>query len=63
MRVVSKFLGSGFGGKLWPWAQCIQPDFVNHAGMLDDYKEDCGEATPMQYSVANLRMGGRWGGG
>src|SRR3954469_9318337 len=22
VRVVTKFLGSGFGGKLWPWAHC-----------------------------------------
>ncbi len=22
VRVVSKFLGSGFGGKLWPWTHC-----------------------------------------
>jgi xanthine dehydrogenase YagR molybdenum-binding subunit len=105
VRVVSKFLGSGFGGKLWPWTHCylaaeaarqlqkpvqlvvsrkmmfhavghrprtvqrvrigatpdgkllsLQHDFVNHVGMLDDYKEDCGEATPMQYSVVNLRV-------
>jgi xanthine dehydrogenase YagR molybdenum-binding subunit len=105
VRVISKYLGSGFGGKLWPWTHCylaaeaarqlqkpvklvvsrkmmfqtvghrprtvqrvrigvtpegkllsLQHDFVNHAGMLDDYKEDCGEATPMQYSVPNLRV-------
>jgi xanthine dehydrogenase YagR molybdenum-binding subunit len=105
VRVVSKFLGSGFGGKLWPWTHCylaaeaarqlrkpvklvvsrkmmfqtvghrprtvqrvrigttpegkllsLQHDIVHHAAMLDDYKEDCGEATPMQYSVPNLRV-------
>ena len=22
VRVISKFLGSGFGGKLWPWTHC-----------------------------------------
>ena len=22
VRVVTKFLGSGFGGKLWPWTHC-----------------------------------------
>src|SRR5437868_2238705 len=22
VRVITKFLGSGFGGKLWPWTQC-----------------------------------------
>src|SRR5438874_2490178 len=22
VRVISKFVGSGFGGKLWPWTQC-----------------------------------------
>jgi xanthine dehydrogenase YagR molybdenum-binding subunit len=105
VRVISKFLGSGFGGKLWPWTHCylaaeaarqlqkpvqlvvsrkmmfqtvghrprtvqrvrigatpegkllsLQHDFVHHVAMLDDYKEDCGEATPMQYSVPNLRV-------
>src|SRR5258708_5849931 len=23
VRVISKFLGSGFGGKLWPWTHCL----------------------------------------
>lgn len=107
VRVISKFLGSGFGGKLWPWTHCVlaaaasrnlgkpvklvlsrkmmfqavghrprtqqrvrlgatpkgklvslQHDFVTHIGMLDEYKEDCGEATPFQYSVPNLRVTG-----
>ena len=22
VRVITKFLGSGFGGKLWPWTHC-----------------------------------------
>lgn len=105
VRVISKFLGSGFGGKLWPWTHCylaaeaarqlqkpvklvvsrrmmfqtvghrpltvqrvrigasaegkllsLQHDFINHVGMLDDYKEDCGESTALQYSVPNLRV-------
>jgi xanthine dehydrogenase YagR molybdenum-binding subunit len=105
VRVVSKFLGSGFGGKLWPWTHCylageaarqlrkpvklvvsrkmmfetvghrprtvqrvrigatregkllsLQHDFVYHRAMLDDYKEDCGDATPMQYGIPNLRV-------
>jgi xanthine dehydrogenase YagR molybdenum-binding subunit len=105
VRVVSKFLGSGFGGKLWPWTHCylaaeaarqlqrpvklvvsrkmmfqtvghrprtvqrvrigatpdgkltsLQHDVVHHVAMIEDYKEDCGEATPMQYSVPNLRV-------
>jgi xanthine dehydrogenase YagR molybdenum-binding subunit len=105
VRVVSKYLGSGFGGKLWPWTHCylaaeaarqlqqpvklvvsrkmmfqtvgnrprtvqrvrigathegkllsLQHDFVQTSAMLDDYKEHCGEATPMQYSVPNLRV-------
>lgn len=105
VRVISQFLGSGFGGKLWPWTHCylaaeaarqlqqpvklvisrkmmfqtaghrprtvqrvrigatregkllsLQHDSVNHVGMLDDYKEDCGESTALQYSVANLRV-------
>jgi xanthine dehydrogenase YagR molybdenum-binding subunit len=105
LRVVSKFLGSGFGGKLWPWTHSalaaaaarnltapvklvvsrqmefmtvghrprtqqrvrigasadgrlvsLQQDWVNHTSILDDYKEDCGEATPFLYSVPNVRV-------
>src|SRR6185503_523601 len=22
VRIITKFLGSGFGGKLWPWSHC-----------------------------------------
>ncbi len=107
VRIVSRFLGSGFGGKLWPWSHCLiaaaaarrlgkpvklvlsrkmmfqavghrprtvqrvriaadrggklvalQHDIVNHTAILDDYKEDCGESTPMQYGVPNLRVPG-----
>jgi xanthine dehydrogenase YagR molybdenum-binding subunit len=105
VRVITRFLGSGFGGKLWPWTHCalaaaaarqlgkpvklvvsrkmmfqtvghrprtqqrvrlgatpdgklvsLQHDYVNHTAMLDDYKENCGEATPYLYSVPNLRI-------
>lgn len=108
VRVISKFLGSGFGGKLWPWPHCalaaaaarnlqkpvklvlsrpmmfatvghrprteqrvrlgaaatgkltsLQHDYVNHTSIQDDYKENCGEATPYQYSVPNLRVTSR----
>src|SRR5438445_2676190 len=105
VRVVSRFVGSGFGSKLWPWTQCplaaaaarqlgkpvklvvsrkmmfqsvghrartqqrvrfgatpdgklisLQHDYVYHRSMLDAHHEDCGEATPLQYSVPNLRV-------
>lgn len=105
VRVISKFLGSGFGGKLFPWpysplaaaaarelgrpvklvlnrAQVfqtvgrrpqtqqrvrlsassdgkltsIQHDFVNHTAMLDDYEENCGEATGYLYSCPNVSI-------
>jgi xanthine dehydrogenase YagR molybdenum-binding subunit len=105
VRVITKFMGSGFGGKLWPWTQSalaaaaarqlgrpvklvvsrrmmfqtvghrpriqqrirlsatrdgkltsLRQDWVNHASILDDYKENCGEATPQMYSVPNLRI-------
>ena len=105
VRVVTKYLGSGFGGKLWPWPQSplaaaaarklgapvkivvtrehmftnvghrpvtvqrvrlsadadgrltsLQHDCTNHTGMLDDYDENCAEATPFFYSVPNLRV-------
>jgi xanthine dehydrogenase YagR molybdenum-binding subunit len=105
VQVISRFLGSGFGGKLFPWPHSIlaatasrelnrpvklvvsrglmfsnvghrpltqqkvglaatpdgklvslQHDYVNHTSILDDYEENCGEATPYLYSVPNLRV-------
>ncbi|HEY2587808.1 MAG TPA: xanthine dehydrogenase family protein molybdopterin-binding subunit [Tepidisphaeraceae bacterium] len=105
VRVITQFVGSGFGGKLWPWTHCVlaaaavrqlgrpiklvvsrkmmfhavghrprtqqrvrlgataegklvslQHDYVNHRAILDDYHEDCGEATAFLYSVPNLRV-------
>ncbi len=105
VRVITQFLGSGFGGKLWPWTQSalaaaaarqlgrpvklvvsrrmmfqtvghrpriqqrirlsatrdgkltsLRQDWVNHTSILDDYKENCGEATAHMYSVPNLRI-------
>ncbi len=105
VRVIAKFIGSGFGSKLWPWSQSplaaatamklgrpvklvlsrammfhgvghrprteqrvrlgaeangklvsVQHDYVNATSILDDYEENCGEATPHMYSVANLRV-------
>lgn len=105
VRVITQFVGSGFGSKLWPWTHCplaaaaarqlrkpvklvlsrrmmfqtvghrpltqqrvrlgaardgklmsIQHDYVYHRSILDPYHEDCGEATPFQYSVPNLRV-------
>jgi xanthine dehydrogenase YagR molybdenum-binding subunit len=103
VRVIAKFIGSGFGSKLWPWSQSplaaavaiklgrpiklvlsrpmmfhsvghrprieqrvrlggsadgrlmsLQHDYVNATSILDDYDENCGEATPHMYSVPNL---------
>ncbi len=105
VRVISRFLGSGFGSKLWPWPHCfiaaaaakqlgkpiklvlsrkmnfeaaghrpltqqrmriaadqdgklvsLTQDYLTHTSILDDYKENCGEATPFLYSTANLRV-------
>jgi xanthine dehydrogenase YagR molybdenum-binding subunit len=105
VRVITKFVGSGFGSKLWPWTHCtlavaaarqlskpvklvisrkmmfqtvghrprtqqrvrlgatadgklvsLQHDYVNHHAILDNYHEDCGEATTFHYSVPNLRV-------
>jgi xanthine dehydrogenase YagR molybdenum-binding subunit len=105
VRVISKFLGSGFGNKLFPWSHSplagaaaialkqpvklvlsrpmnfystghrprteqrmrigaklegklvsLQHDYVNATSILDDYVENCGEATPHMYSVPNLRV-------
>lgn len=103
VRVITKFVGSGFGSKLWPWTHCslavaaarelgrpvklvvsrqmmfqtvghrpstqqrvrlgatkegklvsLQHDYVYTKSLLDDYHEDCGEATAFHYSVPNL---------
>jgi xanthine dehydrogenase YagR molybdenum-binding subunit len=105
VRVITKFVGSGFGSKLWPWTHCplaaaasrqlgkpvrlvlsrkmmfetvghrartqqrvrlgatpegklvsLQHDYVYHRSVLDDYHENCGEATAFHYSVPNLRV-------
>ena len=105
VRVITKFVGSGFGSKLWPWTHCplavaaarqlgkpvklvlsrkmmfqsvghrprtqqriclgatidgklvsLQHDYVNDHSILDNYHEDCGEATAFHYSVPNLRV-------
>src|SRR5438132_1353644 len=105
VRIVTKFVGSGFGSKLWPWSHCplaaaaarqlgkpvqvvvsrkmmfqavghrprtqqrvrlgaspegkllsLQHDYVCQKAILDDYHEDCGEATAFHYSVPNLRV-------
>src|SRR5918996_1092788 len=105
VRVITKFVGSGFGSKLCPWTQCplaaaaarqvgqpvklvlsrkmmfqsvghrprtqqrvrlgatsegklvsLQHDYVYQRSVLDAHHEDCGEATPFQYSVPNLRV-------
>src|SRR5438105_10491548 len=105
VRVITKFVGSGFGNKLWPWTHCplaaaaarqvgkpvklvlsrkmmfqsvghrtrtqqrvrlgatldgklvsLQHDYVYQRSLLDAHHEDCGEATPFQYSVPNLRV-------
>src|SRR6266487_3129711 len=105
VRVITKFVGSGFGSKLWPWTHCplaaaaarqlgkpvklvlsrkmmfqtaghrahtqqrvrlgatpegklasLQHDYVYERSMLDDYHENCGEATSFHYSVPNLQV-------
>lgn len=104
IRVVSNYIGSGFGGKLFPWPHSalaavasrklnrpvkltlsrkmmfsnvghrprtqqrirlgatngklvsLQHDYRNHTSLIDDITENCGEATPFLYSVANLRV-------
>lgn len=105
VKVVTKFLGSGFGGKLWPWPfnalaataardldrpvklvlsrqqsfqgvghrprtqqhirlsaspdgklTSIGHDYVNMTSILDDYEENCGEASGYLYSCPNVRI-------
>jgi xanthine dehydrogenase YagR molybdenum-binding subunit len=45
-------LGATRDGKL----VSLQHDYIYHRSMLDAHHEDCGEATPFQYSVPNLRV-------
>jgi xanthine dehydrogenase YagR molybdenum-binding subunit len=45
-------LGASQDGKL----VSLQHDYVNHTSILDDYEENCAEATPYLYSVPNLRV-------
>jgi xanthine dehydrogenase YagR molybdenum-binding subunit len=105
VQVVSKFIGSGFGGKLFPWPHSalaatasrrldrpvkltlsrkmmfsnvghrprtqqrmrigatregkllsLEQHYRNHTSLTDNIKENCGEATPFLYSVANLHV-------
>jgi len=105
LEIISKFIGSGFGGKLFPWphsALCavaarqvnrpvklvvtrqmmfydvghrprteqrlrlgatsdgkllaLMQDYRNHTSLIDDVRENCGEATPFLYSTPNLRV-------
>ncbi|HEY3242602.1 MAG TPA: xanthine dehydrogenase family protein molybdopterin-binding subunit [Phycisphaerae bacterium] len=105
VRIITKFVGSGFGSKLFPWTHCslaaaaarqlskpvklvisrkmmfqtvghrprtqqrvrlgantdgklvsLQHDYAYDTSILDNHHEDCGEATPFQYSVPNLRV-------
>src|SRR5690606_15893539 len=105
VRVISHYLGSGFGGKLWPWPHSLlaavaarqlgrpvklvisramtfhgaghrpytrqrmrlgatadgrlvslQQHYLSQASMLDDYRENCAEATPHMYSTPNLKV-------
>lgn len=105
VRVISHYLGSGFGGKLWPWPHSllaaaatrmlgrpvkvvlsrrmlfqnvghrpalrqrmrlgatrdgrlvsVQQHYLSQASMLDDYRENCAEATPHMYSTPNLKV-------
>jgi xanthine dehydrogenase YagR molybdenum-binding subunit len=105
VQIISRFLGSGFGGKLFPWPHSalaaaasrklnrpvklvvsrammfsnvghrpqtqqrvrlaatpdgklvsLQHDYINHTSILDDYEENCAEATPYLYSVPSLTV-------
>src|SRR5882762_2429489 len=109
VRVITKFVGSGFGSKLWPWTHCalavaaarqlgkpvklvlsrrmtfqsaghrartqqrvrlgatpegklvsLEHDYVCQRSMLEDYQENCGEATAFHYSTPNLRVHFGW---
>lgn len=105
VEVISRYIGSGFGGKLFPWPHSaiaaaaarklnrpvkftvnrkmmfsnvghrprtqqrirlgatpdgklvsLQQDYRNHTSYGDDFRENCGEATPFLYSTPNLKV-------
>jgi xanthine dehydrogenase YagR molybdenum-binding subunit len=105
IRVISRFIGSGFGGKLFPWPHStlaaaasrklerpvkltlarnmmfydvghrprtqqqirlgttaegklvsLEQHYRNITSLLDNYRENCGEATPFLYSTPNLTV-------
>jgi xanthine dehydrogenase YagR molybdenum-binding subunit len=105
VEIITRFIGSGFGGKLFPWPHsaiaasaarqlnrpvkltldrkmmfsnvghrprteqrmrlgatpdgklvALAQDYRNHTSFIDDIRENCGEATPFLYSVANLQV-------
>ncbi len=105
VKVISRFMGSGFGGKLFPWPHSalaaaasrelkrpvkltlsrqmmfydvghrprtqqhmrigatpdgklvsLEQHYINHTSLIDEFKENCGEATPFIYSVPNLTV-------
>src|SRR6478752_461166 len=109
VRVITKFVGSGFGSKLWPWTHCplavaaarqlgkpvklvlsrrmtfqsaghrartqqrvrlgatpegkleaLEHYYVWQRSVLEDYYENCGEATAFHYSTPNLRVHFGW---
>ena len=105
IQIISRFIGSGFGDKLFPWPHSalaaaaarhlnlpvkltlsrkmmfydvghrprtqqrmrlgatpdgklvsLEQHYRNHTSLIDDFKENCGEATPFIYSVPNLEV-------
>ncbi len=105
IQVISRFIGSGFGDKLFPWPHSalaavasrrlgkpvkltlsrkmmfydvghrprteqhmrlgatregrlvsLEQHYRNHSSLLEDYKENCGEATPFLYSTPHLEV-------
>jgi xanthine dehydrogenase YagR molybdenum-binding subunit len=105
LRIICRFMGSGFGSKLSPWPQAVlaataarklnrpvkftvprkmmftstghraatqqrmrigasadgrlvslQQDYRNSSSIGDNFRENCGEATPFIYSVPNLHV-------
>src|SRR5258708_19408709 len=45
-------IGSAHDGKLLS----LHHEYLNQTSILDDYGEDCGEATPFMHSVSNVRV-------
>jgi xanthine dehydrogenase YagR molybdenum-binding subunit len=62
VQVISRFLGSGFGGKLWPWPHCLLAAELESSGEAGGEPEDdvseCGASSADAAAGSAERYGG-----